>query len=133
MATRGQQYQPTDKDRNLVKTLSGIGLPQHDICAILNITKPTLHKFYRVEIDLGLAEANAKIAKTLFDMATGGNVGAAIFWAKARMGWREKHYDDIPSEEADFGKKEMRKRDARDAGKDTEWGDDLRPPAESMN
>jgi hypothetical protein len=133
MARRGVFYEPTDQNRTLVKTLSGIGLPQHDICAILKIDKCTLHKYFRAEIDLGLAEANAKIAKTLFDMATGGNVGAAIFWAKARMGWREKHYDDIPSEEADFGKKEMRKRGARDAGAGTDWGDDLRPPAEAMN
>jgi hypothetical protein len=126
-------HRPTDKDRDLVKTLSGIGLPQHDICAILKIDKKTLHKYYRIEIDLGLAEANAKIAKTLFDMATKGNVAAAIFWAKARMGWREKHYDGVAEEAEDFGKKEMRKRDARDAGAGTDWGDDLRPPAESMN
>ena len=36
--------------------------------------------------------ANVKIAQSLFNMATtGGSVAAAIFWMKARAGWREKH------------------------------------------
>ena len=39
-----------------------------------------------------MAEANVKIAQSLFHMATTGNkVAAAIFWMKARAGWREKH------------------------------------------
>ena len=81
---------PTDEQRNTARLLSGIGLPQDDIAVMLGISKPTLHKHYREELDKGLAEANAKIAQTLFKQATGGNVAAAIFWAKARMGWREK-------------------------------------------
>jgi hypothetical protein len=32
------------------------------------------------------------VAQSLFNMATqGNNVAAAIFWMKARAGWREKH------------------------------------------
>ena len=85
-----EPHDPTDKTRELVKTLSGLGLPQEDICSIVKISKPTLHKYYRDEIDLGLAEANAKIASTLFNSAVNGNTAAAIFWAKARMGWKEK-------------------------------------------
>lgn len=35
--------------------------------------------------------ANAKVAESLFRMATQKmNVTAAIFWAKTRMGWRER-------------------------------------------
>ena len=38
-----------------------------------------------------MTEANAKVAQSLFQMATQGkNVAAAIFWMKARAGWREK-------------------------------------------
>lgn len=85
-----QPHEPTDEQRKLVKTLSGIGVPQDDICALIGVSKPTLHKHYRSELDVGLAEANAKIAETLFKQATSGNTTAAIFWAKARMGWREK-------------------------------------------
>ncbi|MEO3475934.1 hypothetical protein AAFN86_29080, partial [Roseomonas sp. CAU 1739] len=40
-------------------------------------------------------EANAKVAQSLFQMATQGkNVAAAIFWMKARAGWREKQEVD---------------------------------------
>jgi hypothetical protein len=85
-----QPHEPTDEQRRLVKTLSGIGVPQDDICALVGVSKPTLHKHYRSELDVGLAEANAKIAETLFKQATTGNTTAAIFWAKSRMGWREK-------------------------------------------
>ncbi len=37
-------------------------------------------------------EATAKVAQSLFHTATvDKNVAAAIFWMKARAGWREKH------------------------------------------
>lgn len=39
-----------------------------------------------------MIEANLKVAQSLFALATQGkNVAAAIFWMKARAGWREKH------------------------------------------
>ena len=39
-----------------------------------------------------MVEANLKVAQSLFQMATNGkNVAAAIFWMKARAGWREKN------------------------------------------
>lgn len=88
-------HNPDDNSRKLVKSLSGIGVPQEDICAIMGVSKPTLHKYYREELDKGLAEANAKVAESLFKQATGGNTTAAIFWTKARMGWREKHDIEI--------------------------------------
>jgi hypothetical protein len=47
---------------------------------------------HRVELDRGSIEATTKVAQWLFRMATeGNNVAAAIFWMKARAGWREKH------------------------------------------
>lgn len=84
-------HEPTHESRELVKSLSGYGVTQLDICNILDITKPSLHKHYRREIDLGFAQANARVGESLFRQATeGGNVAAAIFWMKARAGWREK-------------------------------------------
>ena len=42
-------------------------------------------------LDRGALEANAKVAQSLFQMATQGqNVAAAIFWMKVRGGWSEK-------------------------------------------
>ena len=46
----------------------------------------------RPQLVRGTTEANVKVAQSLFQMATQGkNVAAAIFWMKARAGWREKH------------------------------------------
>lgn len=89
------RHVPTDDSRKMVRLLSGVGVPQDDICVMIGVSKPTLHKYYRHEIDIGLAEANAKVAQTLFKQATSGNISAAIFWAKARMGWREKQEVEI--------------------------------------
>ena len=84
-----QSHKPTDETRKLARSLSGIGVPQEDICVILGVSKPTLHKHYRDDLDKGLAEANAKVAESLYRQAINGDIRAAIFWAKARMGWRE--------------------------------------------
>ena len=88
-------HAPTEAQRAMVKAMSGYGVPQEDIATVLDIAKKTLLKHYRRELDLGIAQANARIGQTLFDMATGGNVAAAIFWAKSRMGWREKQEIEI--------------------------------------
>lgn len=88
-------HEPSEESHKLVRTLSGLGVPQDDICVLVGCTKPTLHKHYRESLDKGLAEANSQIAQTLFKQAIGGNIAAAIFWAKARMGWREKQEFEI--------------------------------------
>jgi hypothetical protein len=59
--------------------MAGYGVPQDDIATLL-------------ELDCGSIEATAKVGQSLFRMATeGGSVATAIFWMKARTGWREKH------------------------------------------
>ena len=98
MAEKFADYVPTQKDRDLVRTLSGIGVPQRDIALLVGITKPTLHKHFREDLDRGMAEANAKVAKTLYERAISGDLGAAIFWAKARMGWSERQDINVKHE-----------------------------------
>lgn len=83
-------HEPTEETRKLAKTLSGLGVPQDDIATIVGVSKPTLHKHYREDLDKGMAEANAKVAESLFRQATSGNTSAAIFWMKARANWSEK-------------------------------------------
>lgn len=86
------QFEPTDEQRRMVKVMSGFGIPQPDIATHLGIDAKTLRKHFREELDRGMTEANMRVAQSLFNMATtGGNVAAAIFWMKARAGWREKH------------------------------------------
>lgn len=88
--TPNQPHTPTEETRALARRLSGYGIPQQQIALLLGISKPTLHDHYRDDLDIGMAEANSKIASTLFGQAMNGNTAAAIFWSKARMGWSEK-------------------------------------------
>ena len=76
----------------MARAMAGLGLPQDQIALLLEMDAKTLRKHLRDDLDRGMAEANVKIAQSLFNMATtGNNVAAAIFWMKARAGWREKH------------------------------------------
>lgn len=84
-------HEPTEKTRAKVKALSAYGIPQEQIARALDIHRETLTKYYRDELDLGVIEANAKIAETLFNQGVrDGNTTALIWWTKSRMGWKEK-------------------------------------------
>lgn len=84
-------FAPTDEQRETVKLFAGYGIPQEAIAAHIDIDPKTLRLHFRHELDEGMTDANAKVAKTLFEMATQDkNTAAAIFWLKARAGWREK-------------------------------------------
>lgn len=85
-------HKPTEKDRKQVYTLAGMGVRHEDIARVMGISKPTLLKYYRDEVERGDIEANAKVAEALYKKATGngqGSVTAAIFWLKTRARWRE--------------------------------------------
>ena len=89
---QGVAFVPTEEQRRMVKAMSGFGVPHDDIATLIDVAPKTLRKHFRVELDRGSIEATAKVGQSLFRMATeGGNVAAAIFWMKARAGWREKH------------------------------------------
>ena len=87
----GVPYSATDEQRRMVKAMSGYGVPHEGIATLLDIDPKTLRRHYRRELDSGSVEATAKVAQSLFQMATvDKSVAAAIFWMKARAGWREK-------------------------------------------
>jgi hypothetical protein len=89
---QGAPFEPTEEQRRTVRAMSGFGVPQDGIAALLGIDPKTLRKHFRRELDRGAVEATAKVAQSLFRMATEGrSVAAAIFWMKARAGWRERH------------------------------------------
>jgi hypothetical protein len=83
-------FEPTDEQRRTVKALSGYGVPHEGIAVHIGIDAMTLHQHFRDELDRGSVEATAKVAQTLFHLATvEKNVASVIFWMKARAGWRE--------------------------------------------
>lgn len=92
-----KKHEPTDRDRAIVKTAAGYGLPHGMISILIGISENTLRLHYREELAVGKATATFEVAKTLYSRATSGNdLGAAIFWLKSQAGWREKHVLDDP-------------------------------------
>ena len=86
------QIRPTDEQRRLVKTLAALGIPQEQIAMKVGIRSPkTLRKYFRDELDRGSLDANLQVLQTLYKLATDGvHLAATIFWAKSRLGWRER-------------------------------------------
>lgn len=82
-------YKPTDQNRLQVKTLAAVGIRHEDIAAKLGISVDTLTRYYRQELDDGRVDANAVVAKSLYEQARAGNTSAMIFWLKTRAGWKE--------------------------------------------
>jgi hypothetical protein len=73
--------------------LAAYGIPQDEIARVVGITKPTLEKHYRTELDRAETEANAKVAESLFRKATGDGaqaVTAAIFWPRPEPAGRSQ-------------------------------------------
>lgn len=86
-------YNPTEEGRKMVEAMASVGVPQDEICVVLGIDAKTLRKYFREELDSAMIKANAKVAANLYRQATKDDfkaAPAAMFWAKTRMGWREK-------------------------------------------
>lgn len=97
---------PTEEMRRQVESMAGYGIPKEDIAAVTGVSKSVIERHYATELAQGHIKANSRVAQSLFQQATGApaqvgpdghvlrdevkpNVTAAIFWTKARMGWRE--------------------------------------------
>ena len=81
-------HKPTDATRKVVLAAIGMGMEQTKVCLLLDIAPKTLRKFYRRELDTGVARANFSVAMALHKRATSGkDTIAGIFWLKARDGW----------------------------------------------
>jgi hypothetical protein len=87
---RTRRHRPTAEQRHQVLTLASLGIKQEEIAGLLHLAPKTLRLRYRHELDTGTARATVAVAESLFHMATKGRVpAAAIFWMKARAGWKE--------------------------------------------
>lgn len=83
-------HEPTKATRDTVQMHTLVGTTQADIARVIGIDEKTLRKWYRNELDLAKARANATIGGALFNKAKAGDTAAMIFWMKTQAGWREK-------------------------------------------
>ena len=85
------KHEVNEETRRQVEMLSGIGVPVEQIAIVAGIDSKTLRRYYREALDSGQAKATSKIAKRLFDIATGDSkeaLTACIFWLKCRAQWK---------------------------------------------
>ncbi len=116
-------YEPTEKDRAQAKALAAMGATLFETSLVMQLSVPTLRKYFAAELATGEIEANAKVAQSLFKQATSSdkpNVTAAIFWLKARAGWRDGSRGSIEADEPP-GKKAIAREEATTAAVGTEW------------
>jgi hypothetical protein len=86
------KHEPTDDTLKLARTLSGYGVPQDEIARQIGINQDTLRNYYRDELDAGIAQANAKVAQSLYQKAIGDgpqSASSAMFWLKTRAQWKD--------------------------------------------
>lgn len=83
------EHIPTDEKRAIVRALAKYGVRQREIAVQIGVTTGTLVKYYRDDLDAGMAEAAEGLAKTAYQMAMDGDVRMMIFLLKTRLGYRE--------------------------------------------
>jgi hypothetical protein len=91
------RFRPTDQDREVVKLLSGFGLPLDKIArAVRNpatkrsIAVTTLQERFPEELEQGRAVVDQLLAGTLIKKLREGNIVAAIWMSKNLWGWADR-------------------------------------------
>ncbi len=80
-------------DTNLaasVATMALAGFTQKQITDALRISAETLHEHYKYELENGRVNTMAQVVGSLAQRAIAGSDTAAIFLAKARLGWSDR-------------------------------------------
>jgi transcriptional regulator with XRE-family HTH domain len=88
-------HEPTEDIREGVKVMKASGLTDEQIAGVLGIATDTLTKYYKRELEIGLAEIISNVAGSLYRKALAGDVTAAIFILKTRAKWSERQVVEI--------------------------------------
>lgn len=87
------RYEPTESDRTTVMVMTAAGVKQEDIAPCLGqkgIDPKTLRKHFSHELAIGVAKVNGLCSQGIVRAMQAGEGWALCFWAKTRMGWRER-------------------------------------------
>lgn len=87
--------EPTDEQRKQVQTLSGYGLNHEQIARMLEMTRPTLTKHFKKELERGKDLAYSQALNSLFYNIKKGKEASIFFYLKTQHGWREKEQIDV--------------------------------------
>src|SRR5208337_2049680 len=77
------KYEPTEADRNTVRSMASQGIPHETIALCLGtngVDPKTLRKHFRRELDTAVAITNANIGTNVYKAAMRGEAWACCFW-----------------------------------------------------
>ncbi len=83
-------HHPSPTDRRIVQVLAGQGIPQSEICRVLDLSPKTLRRHFRRELDVGAAKLEAALILHLYRLASGNGpvaLKALVFVLRSRFGW----------------------------------------------
>ena len=81
---------PNDRDAEQVEHLSGMGATPEYIASHLGISPESLTVHYPDQLQRGLEEANIRVARKFYEMASSGKYPAmTVQWMKMRANWSE--------------------------------------------
>jgi hypothetical protein len=87
-------WEPSPKELQQIEVMAGLGLTHKQIALVLGVTPYILRSHCPDVLDRAEMIMNLKVGANLYKMATGpttdkNTVQAAIWWTKARMGWKD--------------------------------------------
>ncbi len=92
------KFEATDKQRGQVEAMVVCGIPREQIAQAIGITRPTLDKHFKPELELGDTKVKLNVGSFIVNSILGRDGGItdeksrttlAIFFAKTRMHWKE--------------------------------------------
>lgn len=99
-----RDYEPTQDERDAVTRMIGFGFTHANIAAVLGLGLDLFRKSFSREIECGSTVVNMKVANKLYQATQrrdSAGVTAAIYWTKARMGWKERSVTELVGEDGD--------------------------------
>jgi hypothetical protein len=87
------RYEPKEADRTTVLVMTAAGIKQEDVALCIGakgIDPKTLRQHFRRELAIGVAKINGLCSQGIVRAMQNGEPWSLCFWAKTRMGWREK-------------------------------------------
>jgi hypothetical protein len=87
------KYEPTEADRNTVKTMAACGISQDEIARCIGtsgIAPKTLRGHFRNELSTAVTQVNALAGSQVIAAMKRGEAWACCFWLKCRAGWKER-------------------------------------------
>ena len=92
---RKDRTDTSEKVRKGVRAAAGYGLDERKISRVVGITRKTLTKHFKEELEQGRDQADAKVVESLYQNCLNGVAVSQIFWCCNRMPDQWRHVSHI--------------------------------------